>query len=873
MAARLGLIVDSVDALQKKLGAFLEEEENIVDLYLGRVNRENDTLAVFTADEDLQKAIAAWFDKGKYHKLLDLWVKGLVVDWTKFYAKQRPKRISLPTYPFAKERCWISATKALQPIERGVNPSQLHPLVHQNTSDLSEQRFTSTFTGYEFFLNHHRVQGQKVLPGVAYLEMARAAITRAVGPALEAEPTVLQLENIVWSRPLTINGNAPPVHMGLYPQTDGRITYEVYTQDETNGAEPMVHGRGTAALVQSKSAAALDLGDLKARMNRRKLTPAQCYDAFKAVGLEYGESFRAIEALSVGDNEVLAKVSLPGSVKETKGSYGLHPAVLDAAVQASIGLGDPSKLQPALPVALERLTVLGPINESPWAWVRYSKNGSPSDQIQKLDMDLCDDAGSVYVQMRGMEVKTVENGDPPPTSIETPFKHGRRLEMRGFTIAQCVTWDLKAQAGLLLKMDHAKLDESLSLIEFGFDSVLLAEFARALTALYGLELTPELFLNYSTIAQLGRYLLKEYGDRLEAFYGKEDGPIASLSTPAPKFNHPRHGVKKPRFAPKRRNIYAAIEPLSLSRQEQFPELIKLNESVKGRPVFWLHGGLGGVGVYSEVAKISQRPFYGIEARGYRTKRLPLHGVQAMAAYYIQVLQSLLPEGPYDLGGYSFGGMLAYEVARQLQELCHTVDSIIMIDSFDSFPVLSYKSLALQNANTLLIMWMAMMSDSESEITIEKLIRREELDLTLDDQKILNQLYRLVQKRGFKMAQAEFIESIHQKATLQIAYEMKNYSILPLLDSATINCYYFRNKDGRFFGELEPSFYCDDAVLELDHKNFKASETWQSQLPNFHLFDVKASNHFTLLYEPEAFEAIKSFCRELYSGKPLGSQKK
>ena len=49
-------------------------------------------------------------------------------------------------------------------------------LLQQNTSDLSEQRYSSTFTGEEFFLTDHVVNGQKVLPGVAYLEMARAAV-------------------------------------------------------------------------------------------------------------------------------------------------------------------------------------------------------------------------------------------------------------------------------------------------------------------------------------------------------------------------------------------------------------------------------------------------------------------------------------------------------------------------------------------------------------------------------------------------------------------------------------------------------------------------------------------------------------------------
>src|SRR5215469_13678244 len=74
----------------------------------------------------------------------------------------------------------------------------IHPLLHRNTSDLSEQRYDSTFTGDEFFLSDHRVavNGQaahRVLPGVAYLEMARAAIEQAMPE--RPELALLELQN------------------------------------------------------------------------------------------------------------------------------------------------------------------------------------------------------------------------------------------------------------------------------------------------------------------------------------------------------------------------------------------------------------------------------------------------------------------------------------------------------------------------------------------------------------------------------------------------------------------------------------------------------------------------------------------------------
>lgn len=65
-----------------------------------------------------------------------------------------------------------------------------------------------------------------------------------------------------------------------------------------------------------------------------------------------------------------------------------------------------------------------------------------------------------------------------------------------------------------------------------------------------------------------------------------------------------------------------------------------------------------------------------------TEHTPIKGVEAIAAYYVKIIQSKQAKGPYDLGGYSLGGVLAYEVIRQLQEAGETVSTLVLIDSPD-----------------------------------------------------------------------------------------------------------------------------------------------------------------------------------------------
>ncbi|MCP4274315.1 MAG: type I polyketide synthase, partial [Gammaproteobacteria bacterium] len=157
--------------------------------------------------------------------IADLFIQGYSLEFHELFSRYS-KKISLPPYPFARERYWIPENRGnMLASTSGSSVSVIHPLLHENTSDLSEQCFTSTFTGKEFFLNDHRVKGEKVLPGVVCLEMARAAVEKASGE--REEGMGIHLRNVVWSQPIVVNGSGQKVHIGLYGEDSGQIQFEV----------------------------------------------------------------------------------------------------------------------------------------------------------------------------------------------------------------------------------------------------------------------------------------------------------------------------------------------------------------------------------------------------------------------------------------------------------------------------------------------------------------------------------------------------------------------------------------------------------------------------------------------------------------------
>ena len=103
----------------------------------------------------------------------------------------------------------------------------------------------------------------------------------------------------------------------------------------------------------------------------------------------------------------------------------------------------------------------------------------------------------------------------------------------------------------------------------------------------------------------------------------------------------------------------------------------------GPPLFLLHGLGGSVMILRDLAKRigGPRGVWGIEAPGMDGLSAPLDSVEALAAAHIEDIRSVAPHGPYLFAGYSFGGLIAYEMARQLVADGETVAMLALLDTF------------------------------------------------------------------------------------------------------------------------------------------------------------------------------------------------
>ena len=111
-------------------------------------------------------------------------------------------------------------------------------------------------------------------------------------------------------------------------------------------------------------------------------------------------------------------------------------------------------------------------------------------------------------------------------------------------------------------------------------------------------------------------------------------------------------------------------------------LVPLQTQGRGRPFFCVHPVGGNVLCYRELARRfgQERPVYGLQARGFLGEQLPHEDLVTMAHDYVEAVRAVQPTGPYLLGGWSMGGLVALEMARRLRELGQEVALVALIDS-------------------------------------------------------------------------------------------------------------------------------------------------------------------------------------------------
>ncbi len=118
------------------------------------------------------------------------------------------------------------------------------------------------------------------------------------------------------------------------------------------------------------------------------------------------------------------------------------------------------------------------------------------------------------------------------------------------------------------------------------------------------------------------------------------------------------------------------------REGSWRSLVPIQPEGNDPPFFFVHAHGGNVVGYRELAGHlgRQQPFYGLQARGLGDSRQCVDNIKEMAANYLTEIRSVQPHGPYRLGGWCMGGVIAFEMAQQLRSQGEEVALLVLVQA-------------------------------------------------------------------------------------------------------------------------------------------------------------------------------------------------
>lgn len=343
--------------------------------------------------------------KFKLTELAEFYNSGVNFEWKNLFIKGQCHRISMPVYPFARERYWVHETNNMP--EKCVSIegiAKIHPLLGQNTSTLSENKFTVDLDVEEFYLKDHLVYGNKVLPGVAHIEMARAA------GELAGERKVASLKNVVWMKPIVVKDKCPKAEI-ILNSVGEEVQFKVKCSED--GSRNDIYSQGEIIFYENDSLKPvnerMDIEGIIKRCSER-VDGAECYRVFKNRQLNLGAGFQSIQQLFYNSDEAIAFIKLPEHLRISFDKYSLHPTLMDGALEAVIGLvGFNNKKQEILelPFCIDEVIIYGTLPERCYSYVHRAVHGNQNTDTKRFDVRFMDEDGNILVVFNGFSLRAV----------------------------------------------------------------------------------------------------------------------------------------------------------------------------------------------------------------------------------------------------------------------------------------------------------------------------------------------------------------------------------------------------------------------------------------------------------------------------------
>ena len=527
--------------------------------------------------------------------------------------------------------------------------------------------------------------GEAVLPGTGILEL----FAQSLGP--RPEGSAIELREVVFIEPFVVEQGAEA--RAFVQRRGDELTLHAGQPDQ-----PSATARGGFRPLEPERRH--DADALRARCSLRVLGQG---GTLEQSFMQFGPRWSSVKRIGLGSNEALIELELPAAFAADLAEHPLHPALLDLATGAAQALsqGFVAGRDFFVPLSYEKVSARAPLPARLFSHLRLRPERSNGELV--FDAALFDESGRELLEVIGYTLRRVgEHGltrggrksvrpSKAPGLREAAVREGikpaegldaldRIVAARAGSHVLASSLDLETwKQSIAAKPARPKPAAPVDAAAGGWQAPrteMERELAELWRELLGVE-RPGLTDNFFDLG--GESLIAvRMSVRLRRKLGVEL-PLGAL------FEAPTLAA----CAALLDRARGVIEPSSQSDapsslQEPWRYLVCIQKGNERRsPFFCVHGAGGNVMNLRDLALglSAAQPFWGVQARGLDGVQKPHATVEEAAEAYLAEVRRLQPHGPYLLGGYSGGGVVAYEMAQRLTSAGEAVGLLAFIDTF------------------------------------------------------------------------------------------------------------------------------------------------------------------------------------------------
>ena len=627
---------------------------------------------------------------------------------------QRPKRAGDPERISLAWGLWrevgLAAESNADVVGDSFEPC-LHPLLdYVSVDDDHTVGTVELAVDRMWVLDEHRAEtGRALLPGTGHMELL-------VSTALAAGADAVQVENLSFMSPLTVpDGIIRDARVVMTSEPGDALRTQIQTAAHGSASGWQTHSEAVVRYV-AQEAGRIDVSDVMARCDVRVENDAQGIRTRQEDHILFGARWRNLRSICWGEDEAIAEVSLDAELGADTTEYNLHPAMLDMATGFGLplmdGYNDLDEVPLYVPMTYGRLTWFAPLESRIFSHMRL-RDVSSGGNLVRFDITLAGADGNVLVEIENFAIVKVEGH-----SFAQPDASGGALGAVGEVASPEVMFQRLLDAGIdpeegwqafervmestrhphifvsplpvqgqldlidatlggrddgtkfarpnlaseyrepgdeierglvqlweeLLGVDPIGVDDDF--FELGGHSLIALRLFASIKQRFGVDQPMSVLFDASTISRLSEFIRAEVGGGVEQA-GVGGGSAANATASM------RHVVQ-----------------------------MSSDSGTGTAPFFLVAGMFGNILNLRHLAMLigEDRAVYGVQARGLRGDEDPHDRFEEMATAYLEEIREIQPEGPYYLGGFSGGGITAYEMAQQLQAAGEEVAMIVMLDT-------------------------------------------------------------------------------------------------------------------------------------------------------------------------------------------------